>query len=291
MNKKLLFPIAIIVGLAAIGFVGYRFLVPPAAPPEVPLEPVAHVDAKLETGAADALTPAPLRAAKESSAAHLTRAGVIAITNAQRRTAGTAPLAEDAKLDAAADAKLQDLFAKQYFEHVSPSGVTPADLAKGAGYEYVIVGENLALGNFGNDAELVQAWMDSPGHRANILFTRYTQIGVAVGRGTYEGRSTWIAVQEFGRPGSACPPLDGSLRERVQADEATIDQLVKDAAAKKSDIEAHPATRSEADAGYDPIDEYNALIRQINALNGRIEDEVTAYNEGVRAYNACANAA
>src|SRR6185369_15716694 len=118
---------------------------------------------------------------------------------------GLPALKENALLDKAAKKKLDDMFAQQYFEHINPQGKGPSDLAKSVGYDYIAIGENLALGNFKNDAELVQAWMDSPGHRANILNKQYTEIGVAVGQGTYEGKKTWLAVQEFGRPTSSCP--------------------------------------------------------------------------------------
>ena len=53
-------------------------------------------------------------------------------------------------------------------------------MAKKAGYEYISVGENLAMGNFKNDGDLVEAWMNSPGHRANILSFKYKELGVAV---------------------------------------------------------------------------------------------------------------
>jgi uncharacterized protein YkwD len=52
-------------------------------------------------------------------------------------------------------------------------------LAKKVNYEYVVVGENLAEGDFTSDADLVKGWMDSPGHRANILNTKYEEIGIA----------------------------------------------------------------------------------------------------------------
>jgi hypothetical protein len=256
------------------------------------LAEISHIGLDMEQKAADVLMPAPLRGPSAAAGAHLTRAGVILETNMQRKqNGGLAALEEDAQLDGAAQAKLKDLFAKQYFEHISPTGVGPADLAKTAGYAYAVIGENLALGNFKDDAALVQAWMDSPGHRANILFARYTQIGVAVGRGTFEGHATWIAVQEFGRPQSDCPTIDTALQGRVEADEASLKQLVQDATVKKAAVEAAIASGSKGETeGYDPVDEYNALIRQINALNDRIRSEISGYNEGVRAYNACANA-
>ena len=237
--------------------------------------------------------PPPLRASQQSPASTLTQAGVLKWTNIQRRdNGGLPPLALNAKLNAAAATKMKDLFAKQYFEHVSPTGVGPAELATQAGYAYVVIGENLALGNFKDDQALVQAWMDSPGHRANILGASYTEIGIAVGKGTYEGRTTWIAVQEFGKPKSACPTVDDALRQKIDADEATIKQWEAEAQQQKAELDAmaKPRTQAQRDAYNQKVDGYNALIRQINALSQQIQGEITVYNGQVQAYNACANA-
>lgn len=262
----------------------------PAAPS---LEQVAQQAGQaIQQAAKGVSAPPPLRAAPTTVSGSLTQAGVIAWTNRQRHdNGGLPPLAEDAKLDAAAKAKRDDLFAKQYFEHVSPSGVGPGDLATREGYDYVVIGENLALGDFKDDQALVQAWMDSPGHRANILNTGYTQIGVSVGQGMYEGHRTWIAVQEFGKPKSACPSIDDALHAKIDADEAAIKQMEAEAQQKKSELDAtpQPRTRQERDAYNQKVDAYNALVRQINALNQQIQGEITVYNGQVQAYNACAN--
>jgi uncharacterized protein YkwD len=125
----------------------------------------------------------PLRSNENNTTAQLDAEGVIALTNQERRNGGVGKLTANTKLTKAAEMKLKDMFDRQYFEHISPDGKGPSYLAQKAGYEYIVIGENLALGNFKNDAALVQAWMDSPGHRENILNYRYSEIGVAVGQG------------------------------------------------------------------------------------------------------------
>lgn len=235
--------------------------------------------------------PPPLRATQESPTARLTRDGIENLTNIQRSDNGALiPLARNVKLDAAATAKMNDLFSKHYFEHISPSGAGPSDLAKGAGYAYAVIGENLALGNFQDDQELVQAWMDSPGHRANILNTSYSEIGVAVGQGLYEGHRTWIAVQEFAKPQSACPSIDEALKAKIKADEAAIKKAEADTDLQKAGIEAlgKPHASEERDAYNRKVDTYNASIRQISDFAAQIKDEIDSYNGQVRAYNACA---
>src|SRR5688572_23107544 len=182
------------------------------------------------------------------------------------------------------------MFDRQYFAHESPTGEGPADVIAAAGYDYVTVGENLALGNFADDRDLVQAWMDSPGHRANILEGKFTEIGVAVGRGMFEGRMTWMAVQEFGKPAADCPVVSAELQAQIEADKERLDGLEARADALKSEIESSkkPRTPEERDAYNAKVDEYNALAREINALIGQIQGEITVYNGQVQAYNACA---
>lgn len=257
----------------------------------MPIEDATGRVAETVREAAGAVSaPPPLRKDEDAPNANLTVDGVFIETNRHRAENGRAALRHDATLDAAAEAKLKDMFERQYFAHESPTGEGPADVIEAAGYAYITVGENLALGNFADDRELVQAWMDSPGHRANILEGAFTEIGIAVGRGMYEGRLTWMAVQEFGKPLSDCPAVSAELQASIDAGKARLETLEADAAALRAELEAEdkPRTREERDAYNAKVDAYNALVREINALIGRIQGEITVYNGQVQAYNACA---
>ena len=159
------------------------------------------------------------------------------MTNIKRINNGLSPLSRSDKLSASAAKKVKDMFEKQYFEHISPSGRGVKDLAQEAGYEFIVIGENLALGNFENDESLVQAWMESPGHRDNILNSRFREIGVAVGKGVFEGKSTWIAVQHFGFPVSYCPGPDDNFRDKIEKGENEIIVLQKELKASKAALE------------------------------------------------------
>lgn len=129
-------------------------------------------------------------------------ADVISETNNQRRANGLGSLVENKKLNNAADFKMRDMFARQYFDHYGPNGTSgAAELVIKFGYQYSWVGENLALGDFRNANDLVSAWMNSPGHRANILNSVYREIGIATGYDVFQGRRTIIAVQIFGTRG------------------------------------------------------------------------------------------
>lgn len=234
--------------------------------------------------------PAPLRIPKKAVSAPLTKSGVINFTNTQRKeNGGLPPLKENALLNKAAEAKLDDMFKGQYFEHISPAGIGPGELVESVGYEYIASGENLALGNFDGDRDLVQAWMDSPGHRANILNTKYQEIGVAVGKGVFEGHETWLAVQEFGKPISACPAPDEILKTNIAAYENKLDELRKKADALKAEIEASdPKTREERREYNGKVDDYNALVKQINSLIDELKSMISLYNSQVHGFNACA---
>lgn len=216
----------------------------------------------------------------------LTSKGVINFTNTNRAENGNlVPLKENLKLNSSAMKKVQDMFAKQYFEHVSPSGVGVSDLGKQAGYEYLIIGENLALGNFKDDQALVQAWMDSPGHRANILNSKYTEIGVAVARGMYEGRQTWIGVQHFGVPRSVCPDLDESLHVSIDAGQAKIKSTEQDLRVRKERIDSGAVYE-----GYttdEQIDQYNDIVNKFNNLIEEIKQKIIQYNKQVTNLNTC----
>lgn len=236
-------------------------------------------------------SPKPLRGPAQSSpSGSLTRAGVILWTNRNReQNGGLAPLKENAKLDAAAQVKLKDMFARQYFEHVSPDGNGPAELAKQQGYSYVLIGENLALGDYKDDQALLTAWMNSPGHRANILKPQYQDIGVAVGKGMYEGQETWLAVQEFGKPSSSCPAVDSNLKLEMDSLSAESSQLAEQIKTQKAQIDSeNPQTQSEIDAYNKQVAAYNDLVHIYNNKVDQLKMDTTTYNAQVAAFNACA---
>ncbi len=134
----------------------------------------------------------------------ITPAKIIELTNWQRHQAGLPLLKENKLLDEAARRKAADMFAFNYWSHISPSGRSPWSFFREVGYHYTVAGENLAK-DF-NDAEsVVQAWMASPSHRDNILDGRFRDIGVAVVRGELKGVQTTLIVQLFGAPVNAKP--------------------------------------------------------------------------------------
>lgn len=124
---------------------------------------------------------------------------VVAITNQKRAERGLTPLKINSLLNEAAQRKAGDMFAFNYWAHSSPSGRSPWSFFKEVGYSYVYAGENLAR-DFMDSEGVVEAWMNSPTHRDNILNSHYQEIGVAVVNGTLNGVETTLVVQLFGTP-------------------------------------------------------------------------------------------
>lgn len=132
-------------------------------------------------------------------AADMTPTRVLELVNADRATEGVAPLELNDTLSAAAEAKLADMFANNYFAHTSPYGETPWRWFQMAGYSYQYAGENLAI-HYANPEGQHAAWMASPTHRANILSDKYRETGIAVQSGLMNGETVTMTVQLFGAP-------------------------------------------------------------------------------------------
>lgn len=137
-----------------------------------------------------------------SMLATIVSSSLVDITNEDRAENGLGTLVQNPVLARAAQLKANDMAAKSYFAHTSPEGVTPWHWLKEAGYTFSYAGENLAV-HFSDSVDVADAWMNSPGHRANILNDRFTEIGIATAEGVYEGKPTIFVVQFFGKPAKA----------------------------------------------------------------------------------------
>ncbi|HZF91550.1 sigma-70 family RNA polymerase sigma factor [Streptomyces sp.] len=122
-----------------------------------------------------------------------TVAQVVALVNKERAAAGCAPLAEDPELNRAAQGHSEDMAARDFFDHTNPDGADPGQRTTAAGYAWSTYGENIARGQQTPEA-VMESWMNSPGHRANILNCSFEDIGVGVHDGS--GGPWW--TQNFG---------------------------------------------------------------------------------------------
>lgn len=120
---------------------------------------------------------------------------VLAIVNNERAKAGCKALTVDGRLAAAARKHSADMVARHYFSHTTPDGVSMAQRINNEGYRWSTIGENIAAGQ-PNATDVMKAWMNSPGHRANILNCKFQQIGIGV---AFDGRRP-VWTQDFGTP-------------------------------------------------------------------------------------------
>ncbi len=127
---------------------------------------------------------------------------IIQLVNKSRGAAGLPPLKTSVVLDQVAVDKAADMLANRYFAHISPQAKTPWDFLSARNYRYAAAGENLAL-DYSTAQEAHDGFMNSASHRANILGRAYTELGVAVTQGDFEGRPAILVVQFFGRPRAA----------------------------------------------------------------------------------------
>jgi uncharacterized protein YkwD/stress response protein SCP2 len=111
---------------------------------------------------------------------------VLSRTNAERAAAGLPPLAHDPGLAAVAQAYSTDMATRGFYSHTSPEGLEPWDRARAAGCPHRGIGENIACGQR-SPSEVVQGWMNSPGHRANILKADFTHLGIGFAGGGQAG--------------------------------------------------------------------------------------------------------
>jgi len=114
---------------------------------------------------------------------------VLSLTNSYRSQNGVAALRLDNELCRVAQAKADDMAAKGYFSHQSPTYGSPSDMLKAFGVSYRAMGENIAKG-YADANAVMQGWMNSAGHRANILNGTFTKLGV----GYNSTARTWVQI-------------------------------------------------------------------------------------------------
>ncbi|CAM5448208.1 hypothetical protein SCANM63S_01333 [Streptomyces canarius] len=138
-------------------------------------------------------TPRASRTPQAQPAPTGTVAQVVALVNKERAAAGCGPVTEDPQLDKAAQGHSDDMAARGFFYHTDPDGDGPGERITAAGYRWSTYGENIAKGQQTPQA-VMDSWMNSPGHRANILNCAFKDIGV----GAHDGSGGPWWTQAFG---------------------------------------------------------------------------------------------
>lgn len=128
--------------------------------------------------------------------------GVLRIVNRKRERVGLKPLSLNSKLTKAAQAHTKDMAVNDFFSHTGSDGSSLGDRLDRVGYSYSYAAENIAAGS-STPKGVMNQWMNSPGHRANILSSKVTQIGIGYYYQPNDGGTTpyghyW--TQDFGKP-------------------------------------------------------------------------------------------
>ena len=121
---------------------------------------------------------------------------IVQLVNKERAAVGLNALTENADLDKVATLKSQDMVNLNYFDHTSPTYGSPFDMITQFGIPYSYAGENIAYGQTSPE-DVMNGWMNSPGHKANILNSNFTQIGVGVAK---KANGQYVWTQTFTRP-------------------------------------------------------------------------------------------
>lgn len=159
-----------------------------------------------------------------SYATNTSISGLLQETNEERNAGGLASLTLNSQLNQAAQAKANDMAARDYWSHNTPEGNPPWVFFDNAGYDYTAAGENLAYG-FDNSTETVIGWMNSPGHKANIMHTAYQEVGFGMANSeNYQGTGPeTIVVAMYGAPkvASATAPAPSEPSQPTAVAEVT----------------------------------------------------------------------
>jgi uncharacterized protein YkwD len=244
----------------------------------------------------------------------LTKDAIIKVGNDVRASHGLAPLAEHHLLNKVAEERLHDMFQKQYIGHVSPSGEQASDHAQRLGYHYKIIAENIASGYFLNNQKVIDGWMQSPGHRQNMLSPDIREIGAAIDKGQYQGANTWIAVQIFGLQSlpvsmkKRCipPPQDlyaelesrntevSNLEGRLSRFKQELDQEISSIEADRRYVGNYSQAVNNLNIRISSYNEksawYNNSLADLMAQRAILKSMAEDYNKRVQAYRDCENA-
>lgn len=243
----------------------------------------------------------------------LNREDIIRLTNHARVLNGLPPLRANPLLNAIAEARSMDMLEKQYFAHVSPTGQEASDIAQDIGYRYKIIAENIGRGNFLTNQKIVDGWMQSPGHRRNILTGEVEEIGAAVLKGRMNGGETYITVQIFGLQSppvpqekyTSCVAPSQNLLEDIELRKAEIESLNNQLRRIKEELdeekESIETDRRSIDGDAQKIHNLNVAVRAHNekgqwhnqilvdakAKSIVLSSMVNEYNRSLQAYNDC----
>lgn len=293
-SKIPFFALVFITALAIAGYILYEKQTATPANPAVDTTTPPIQEIKGESVTATSTPPIISSAttsefSKSNTSLHLkiNRENIIWFTNYERVKAHLAPLTPSAELNTSSSRKNDDMFSYQYFNHTR-SGNPPVGFDRfidDQNYSFIKIGENLAMGDFGTSAEIVNAWMKSPAHKKNILDSTYREIGVTATKGVMNGKEVYLITQHFGNPRSSCPSINSATKEAIDTLKKSIADLQKTINDKQREV-----THSDyaLDPHYDTlISEYNSFVDAYNISIKKMAALVAQYNKQVQAFDRC----
>ncbi len=150
---------------------------------------------------------------------------LVELTNQVRTDKGVGELRTSPRLQRAAQAKADDMIARDYWSHYAPDGESPWSFIEHEGYHYRFAGENLAK-SFQTNQGVIQGWMQSPDHRDNLLDDRFSEIGIATASGRLEGEDTTVVVAMYALPQTVSVQLgEEPLRSAVSMRDTPQDSV------------------------------------------------------------------
>ena len=166
---------------------------PASSAPAASSKPAASSSASAASSTPAASSSAPASSSSVSDSYASFRNQVVQLVNQERASSGLNALTVDSALTNTATLKSQDMAKLGYFDHMSPTYGSPFDMMRQFGISYRTAGENIAMGQT-SPSQVMQGWMNSKGHRENILNTSYTKIGVGIAQNS-SGQYYW--TQQF----------------------------------------------------------------------------------------------
>lgn len=221
----------------------------------------------------------------------LSQENILWYVNQNRSNHGLVPLKLNTDLNTSAHLKNADMVTYDYFEHTNPiTGANFDTFFDMSNYSFVRIAENLAMGNFITSKEVVDAWMESPRHRKNILNPDFRDMGIDIAQGTIGAISTKLITQHFGTPRTSCPQVDSNLKKTIDGLRITTESLHDQIQIKKQKIgeydnspDGHISTQDYNQL----IDDHNELVKKYNTYGDKLRTSVNLYNSMVQAIDDC----
>ncbi len=190
------------------------------------------------------------------------------LSNQYRINAGLSPLVLSGLLSSSAQAKANDMASKSYFAHNSPEGATPWTFFDSVGYSYTTAGENLALTNQ-SASSVADGWYNSPGHRANLLSSAYTEVGYGIAFVpvfTYNGTTysdVYLVAAHYALPVvSASPVAQATTTPPASTEPSTAPEVVE------QPVQEAPITEQTDEQKALAVEEHPKIAGNTDAVNG-----------------------